>query len=311
MKSYLRLPVTHIHGRYLSFVGRFVLQDFQRENCSGSCYRMLSPSEVKKILLELSVSQLKSSIWSNYLSALRRAQYYNGYCQNKPTWSLAAYDDNSIQAIESLIKILEVKTASSKTDIGTVQISEIVDINRASARLSDLENKTEDKTEQSDPSALDTDCRRLAAVFDPNWYINHYSKIPFNPYLGIYKDAKDVIAITDSQEGLVSQSILYKSSCFGSLHDRYGTKSNKKYNPLEGSEKLKNSALVTSSTSSCWPIYGLSPVRSLCRFLEAMYVTLGPLQQCTNTLTPVAFDPLLRNKGKSLLRLLLKLRLRL
>jgi DDT domain len=285
MNSRLRLPVIELDKMSISFVGRFILQDLGLEDENGNSYRLLNFSDIKELLDALTITQISSYPWKNYRTALGRTESYYTYKKilNSP-WTDA--DSAILSEISLLICSYDYRAAlhNPSDQNNSEEKSCVADSCRSSARLSELEStKAEEDAKIKVAARFSTDGRRLAGVFDHFSYVNRYGSALSNLYLGMRSEIPGFpVIVADSDLGvIVTKSIIYKESKFQSLCDTLKIV-NDTYFYREKEAGVDGSLVVPPATSpriiSCWPLYGQIPVRSLCRFLEALYNTLGSIR---------------------------------
>ena len=286
MNSRLRLPVNIIDSMSLSFVGRFVLQNHQIEDSSGSCFRILGASDVIRIVECLSKSEISAWPWKNYRTALDRLRLFSsrvcpksascersdvGMTDSEIDSIAAAYDSRLIEAVGNTLEDISLTTP--------------IDGKRCSARLSTLEEIKADADvrlqERSEPIS---DIDRLSAQFDPHSYFNRYCDLKHNVYLGTKAQVSGLSAAAEADLGLLTTSTVYSKSCFSSLGgclevtlDGQRMKEGEKDEDCTATITAADN-LTRCNTLSSWPLYSQPPTRSLCRFLEAMHLTLGALR---------------------------------
>jgi DDT domain len=285
MNSRLRLPVIGVDTMSISFVGRFILQDLEMEDEKGNSYRLLNFGDTKGLLDALKITDISSYPWKNYRIALGRAESYYTYKKmlNSP-WTDA--DSTILSEISLLICSYDYRAAlHAPSDQNTEEKSSCVaDSCRSSARISELETiKAEEDAKIQVAAKFSSDGKRLAGVFDHFSYVNRYGGALSNLYLGMRSEIPGFpVVLADSDLGVVvTKSIVYKESRFQSLSDTFKI-ANDTYFYKAREAEVDGSLITPTATSpriiSCWPLYGQIPVRSLCRFLEALYNTLGSLR---------------------------------
>jgi hypothetical protein len=189
-----------------------------------------------------------------------------------------------MQVFDERLGTVNVKKMVKNKD-GNEEETSIVE-NRSSSRLTSV-----DETQLLGELRHKDDYKRLALVFDPFCYINQYNKMTFNPYLRVSteyctsiiprtKVESELGDVQSTEESLV-RCIPYKQSYFTNAMEEHFAIDDKTEGIIE--VPLPPYPLVLSS----WPIYNHSPIRSICRFLETVYISLGSLQLLGDTSTPV------------------------
>jgi hypothetical protein len=308
MKSKLRLPISRLGIWGISFVGHYIIRNLQKENVMGQCYEIMTEVEIEAIIIHLSAVQISSWIWTTYRSSLERAQSYLTYNQlhcissnetNKQSLEIRDdYKDFFILDTKYLMQIFDERLVTidvkkkEKNRNGNEEEKLIVE-SRSSSRLT-----SNDETQIIGGLQHKNDYKRLALVFDPFCYINRYNVILFNPYLRVSTEYYTSIIprsnikselggdIQSTEESLV-RCIPYKQSYFTNLMGKYFA-----IDDTVIFEKIKETVDLKEAPQyplalSCWPIYNHSPMRSISRFLEMVYISLGSLQLLGNTCEPV------------------------
>ena len=304
MNSRLRLPVLKAQKMSISFIGRFIMQNYGKERSDGKCYKLLGFKTTCKLINSLKASQISSYPWINYRSALARAQQYGQYQYENMTscytskQSVLVFNRMELSKINRLIThfdtvksafdiLIDVKECSEEVDDENCQNKNI----RSSARLTILDNT---KADEVNKILLIANNLQLKYVFNPNSYNNRYSNMKTNIYLGTcvrsedsYSHPKKQIVLKNDDDLSLSatKSVKYSSSKFCNLGPSYKILNDNKIR-IKDSDKITNnkdiidavttqsqplsslSTQLNSINSNYWPLYGFPPVRSVCRFLE-------------------------------------------
>jgi hypothetical protein len=308
MKSKLRLPISRLGIWGISFVGHYIIRNLRKENVMGQCYEILTEVEIEAIINHLSAIQITSWIWTTYRSSLERAQSYFTYNQ----LHCISSDETSKQSLEIRndykdLFVLDAKYLMEIFDkrLDTIDVKKkvknkngneeekLIDESRSSSRLT-----SNDRTQIIGGLQHKDDYKRLALVFDPFCYINHYNKMKFNPYLRVSTEYHTSIIprsniksevggdIQSTEESLVP-CIPYKQSYFTNFMGKYfATSDGVVFEKIKETKDLIE-APPYPLVLSCWPMYNHSPMRSISRFLEMLCISLGSLQLLGNTCEPV------------------------
>lgn len=305
MNSRLRLPILKAQKMSISFIGRFIIQNFGKERSDGKCYRLLGFKAICKLINGLNAAQMSSYPWINYRSALARAQQYGQYqnlnkksCHTSKQSSLV-FDKMELLKITRLIALFDTVKSAFDIPIDVKECSEEVDDEnsqnkniRSSARLTILDNA---KAEEVNKLLSTANNLQLEYVFNPNSYNNRYSNMKTNVYLGTcvrqedshsHSNGKQILIKEDDNISLSAiKSVKYNSSKFSNLGPFYKILNDNKIR-IKDSDKISNnkdvidvvatqfqpltslSTQLNSINSNYWPLYGFPPVRSVCRFLE-------------------------------------------
>ena len=309
MNSRLRLPQRVMNDNLsISIVGRCVIENSLSEGSNGSCFALVSHQNLIGILAKLSPRDLSKWIWRNYRTALGKSRIYLRHKQKISKLSLL--ERKELLKIDSLIKVFDLR-AGDCNHTKTVEVG--VDVSRSSARLCSLESN---KVEAEGKVRMTPEYMRLASVFDPFSYINRYGGQTLNVSIGEQAVAAGCPGSgqdsSSNSLSFTSTPIVFKKSVFSSLGGRYFTQAdlkvrvsdnereknrNKEKEKERERERVQDNDKNRESSSinvddcvstiivSTWPIYYQSPVTSLSRFLEAIYITVGPLFT-QNILTP-------------------------
>jgi DDT domain len=183
----------------------------------------------------------------------------------------------------------EGKERSSDTDDGSVQNV------RSSIRLTILDNTKSDEINRALTAAGNL---QLEYVFNPNSYKNRYSNMKSNVYLGMSIRPEEcngkITANKNKNDENLSlsamKSVKYNASKFNNLGISYRVNNDSKTR-IKDSDKNSTKELISTAgalpplqplslpslsnkiipdSSTVWPLYGISPVRSVNRFLEVI-----------------------------------------
>ena len=304
MNSRLRLPNLKIRKMSISIIGRFVIQNYRAERSDGNCYKLLGYKATCKLLRGLKVAQISSWPWLNYRTALGRAVQYGQYqCERTnpcKVTRLCVLSRSDVLKIKSLIDVFDAAAAAFNISIEGKEHSLEVDDGsvqniRSSIRLTILDNTKSDEINKALRTAGNL---QLEYVFNPNLYKNRYSNMTSNVYLGMSIRQEEINGkITANKnkndENLSSsamKSVKYSASKFNNLGVSYriindskirvkdsDRNSNKGFistagalPPLQPLSLPSLSNNITPDNTTVWPLYGISPVRSVNRFLEVI-----------------------------------------